>query len=180
MELKSYDKPWLPAFKGAFMILFGIIAMLRIFGTIKALAVLFVVLIGMISFLLISTGILFKKSRFRGWTVVLGVINLIFCIYLGLHIDSPRNYILGIILIWVLTYAITEIIEAGILFSQKNGFGALFLLNAFLTLLFGYFLYVLLGNFTAQGIFYIGTIAMVFGIANELSAFLLSLIKPKD
>ena len=30
---------------------------------------------------------------------------------------------------------------------QKNAFAAIFLLNALLTLLFGYFLYVLTGNF---------------------------------
>lgn len=177
MELKSYDKPWLPAFKGAFLVLFGIISMLRIFGSIKALAVLFIVLIGMISVLLISTGILFKKSDFRGWTIASGVINLLFCIYLATHMDSSRNVILWIISIWVLFYAISEIIEAGLLFNRKNAFGALFLLNALLTLLFGYFLHVLMGNFTDQGIFYIGMIALVFGIANELSAFLLSRVK---
>jgi uncharacterized membrane protein HdeD (DUF308 family) len=180
MELKSYDKPWLPAFKGAFLILLGIIAMLRIFGTVKALAALFIALIGMISILLIGTGILFKKSKFRGWTIVSGVINLLFCFYIAFHIDSPRNGVLWIILIWVLFYAVSEAIEAGLLLSQKNAFSALFLLNAFLTLLFGYFLYILLGNFTEQAVFYVGMIAFVFGIANELSAFLLSRIQEKS
>lgn len=173
MELKSYDKPWLPAFKGAFLILFGIIAMLRIFGSVKALAVLFIVLIGMIAVLLISTGVLFRKSQFRGWTIVSGIINLGFCVYLGMHITSDRNVILWIILIWVLFYAVGEIIDAVLLFNQKNAFGALFLLNALLTLLFGYFMFLLLGDFTARGIFFLGLIAVVFGLANELSAFLL-------
>jgi hypothetical protein len=177
MELKSYDKSWLPAFKGAFLILFGIIAMLRIFGSVRALAVLFIVLIGMTSVLLISTGILFKKSKYRGWTIVSGIINLVFCIYLGTNMDADRNVILWIILVWVLFYAVSEIIEAVLLFNQKNAFGALFVLNALLTLLFGYFLHVLIGNFTAQGIFYLGVIAFVFGVTNELSAYLLSRIK---
>jgi hypothetical protein len=180
MELKSYDKPWLPAFKGAFLILFGIIAMLRIFGSVRALAVLFIVLIGMISVLLISTGILFKKSDFRGWTIISGVINLLFCIYLATHMDSPRNTILWIILIWVFYYAISELIEAGLLLNLKNAFGVLFLMNALLTLLFGYFLHVLMGNFTPQGIFYLGVIALVFGITNILSGYLLSLVKGKE
>ena len=180
MELKAYDKPWLPAFKGAFLILFGIIAMLRMFGTIRALAVLFIVLIGMVSILLISTGILFRKTQFRGWTITAGILNLLFCIYLGTHMNSPRNTILWIMLIWVLFYAVSEIIEAGFLFNQKNAFGALFLLNALLTLLFGYFLHILLGNFTAQGIFFIGVIAVTIGLANALSAFLLSRVREKN
>jgi|WetSurSiteA1Bulk_404760.scaffolds.fasta_scaffold00682_8 hypothetical protein len=177
MELKSYDKPWLPAFKGAFLILFGIIAMLRMVGTVRALAVLFIVLIGMVSLLLISTGILFRKTQFRGWTIASGILNLAFCFYLGVHTNSPRNEILWIILVWVLFYALSEFIEAGLLVSRQNAFAALYLLNAFLTLLFGYFLHVLMGNFTAQGVFYLGVIAVVFGIANELSAYLLSRIK---
>jgi hypothetical protein len=177
MQLKLYDKPWLPAFKGTFLVLFGIIAMLRMFGTIRTLAVLFIVLIGMVSFLLISTGILFRKTQFRGWTIITGLINLAFCIYLGTHMGSPRDMILWIILVWVLFYAVSELVEAGLLFRQSNAFGALFLLNAFLTLLFGYFMYVLMGNFTAQGILYIGIIAVTIGLTNLLSAFLLSRIK---
>jgi hypothetical protein len=177
MELKSYDRPWLPAFKGVFLMLFGLIGMLRIYGSVKTLAVLFIVLIGMISILLIGTSILFWKSKFRKWTIVSGVINLIFCIYLALHVESERTVILWIIMIWFLFYAISEIIEAGLLFSEQNAFGALYLLNAFLTMLFGYFFYVLMGNFTSQGILYIGIIAFVFGIANVLSAYLLSRLK---
>jgi hypothetical protein len=91
--------------------------------------------------------------------------------------DADRNVILWIILVWVLFYAVSEIIEAVLLFNQKNAFGALFVLNALLTLLFGYFLHVLMGNFTEQGIFYLGVIALVFGVTNELSAYLLSRIK---
>jgi hypothetical protein len=180
MELKSYDKPWLPAFKGAFLILFGIVAMLRIFGSIKALNALFIVLIGMMAILLISTGILFRKTKFRGWTIISGLINLSFCIYLALNTASPRNLILWSMLVWILYYALSEIIEAGLLIRMKNAFAALYLINALLTLLFGYFLYILIGNFTSQGIFYIGVIAFVFGITNELSAFLLTRAKEKS
>lgn len=177
MELKSYDKSWLPAFKGAFLILFGIIAMLRIFGTIKTLAVLFIALIGMMAILLISYGIMFKRSRFRGWTIVSGLVNLAFAIYLASQMGASRMEIVWIILCWVMFYAISEIIEAGILVSLNNAFAALYLLNALLTLLFGYFLYQLTGNFTEQGVFYLGLIALVFGLANTLSAYLLSRIK---
>ena len=68
-------------------------------------------------------------------------------------------------------------LKAGILISLKNAFATLFLINALLTLLFGYFLYVVSGNFTPQGVFYLGLIALIFGIVNELSAYLLSRIK---
>ena len=130
MELKSYEKPWLPAIKGAFLILFGIIAMLRILGTINSLAVLFTFLIAMIGILLVATGILYKKARFRGWTIASGIINLVFCIILGLRADVANNIpearenISTIILIWVFYYAISEMGEAALLIYLKNASNA--------------------------------------------------------
>jgi hypothetical protein len=177
MELKYYDKSWLPAIKGAFLILFGIIAMSQIVGSIRSMASLFIVLIGMIGILLISSTIIFKKSKFRIWFISTGIINLIFCLLLALKIEAPREAIGWILLSWIIFQAICEITEAGILVSTGNAFAALFLLNALLTLLFGYFLKILYANFTAQGVFYVGVIALVFGLANELSAYLLSRIK---
>ena len=183
MELKSYDKPWLPAFKGVFLIIFGIVAMLQILGTIKSLAVLFIFLIAMIGILLIFTGIRYKSSQFRIWTIISGIIHLAFGIYLSTQLESAKDLyaaregVSTVILIWVIFYAITEVIEAGILISLNNAFATLFIINALLTLLFGYFLYVVSGNFTSQGVFYLGLIAVIFGIVNELSAYLLSRIK---
>jgi uncharacterized membrane protein HdeD (DUF308 family) len=177
MELKYYDKPWLPAFKGAFLIIFGLIGMLQIFGSIKTLAVFFVALIGMMAILLIGSGIMDKKSRFRTWTFSSGLLNLAFAVNLATHLESSGKVILWIMLFWVIFYAITELIEAGILISLKNAFFSLYLLNALLTLLFGYFMYQLNGNFTERSVFFVGIIAFVFGVANELSAYLLSRIK---
>jgi uncharacterized membrane protein HdeD (DUF308 family) len=183
MELKSYDKPWLPAFKGIFLIIFGIVAMLQVLGTIKSLAVLFIFLIAMIGILLIFTGIRYKNSQFRIWTIISGAIHLAFVIFLSTHLEtakdlhSAREGVAMAILIWVIFYAITEIVEAGILISFRNAFASLFIINALLTLLFGYFLFVVSGNFTPQGVFYLGLIALVFGIVNELSAYLLSRTK---
>jgi hypothetical protein len=177
MELKYYDKPWSPAIKGAALILFGIIAMSRIVGSIRSLASLFILLIAAIAIMQLSSGILLKQSRFRLWSVIAGVINLIFCLLLALKIEAPRETIGWILLSWIVFQAICEIAEAGILISLRNAFAALFLLNALLTLLFGYFLNVVYGNFTAQGVFYVGVIALVFGLANELSAYLLTRIK---
>ena len=177
MELKYYDKAWLPAFKGAFLIIFGLIGMLQIFGSIKSLAVFFVALIGMMAILLIASGFLYKKAKFRGWTLSSGLLNLAFAINLATHLESSGKIILWIMLFWVVFYALTELIEAVLLIVDKNAFFSLYLLNAFLTMLFGYFMYQLNDNFNERSVFFIGIIAFVFGIANELSAYLLSRIK---
>ena len=70
MELKSYEKPWLPAFKGAFLIIFGILAMIQIIGSIKALAMLLVTLISALGILLIATTILNKNTRYKAWNII--------------------------------------------------------------------------------------------------------------
>lgn len=174
MELKSYEKPWLPALKGAFLVLFGIIAMLQIFGGLKALTILFAVLIGATGASLIAAGVLSVKTSLKGWHVITGALNLAFAVALLTKIDSPREIVIWIMLVWVIFYAVTELVEAGLLIKSNNAFFALFVLNALLSLLFGYFLYVIIGNFTPQSVFYIGIIALVFGLANILSSFLLS------
>lgn len=174
MELKSYEKPWLPALKGAFLMLFGIIAMLLIIGGIKTLSILFAVLVGAMGASLIAAGVLSDKIRFKRWNIIKGVLNLAFVVVLLTQIDSPREVMIWIMLVWIFYYALTELIEAGILIKAGNAFFALFILNALLSLLFGYFLYLTMGNFTAQSVFYIGLIALVFGLANILSAYLLS------
>ena len=82
-----------------------------------------------------------------------------------------------ILLLWVIFQATSEIIEAGILIFLKNALAALFILNALLTILFGYFLYIVIATITPQVIFYLGVIALTFGLTNQLSAYLLSRIK---
>lgn len=183
MELKHYDKSWLPAFKGAFLILFGIIAMMNIVGTIKSLGVLFGVLIVMISILLIATGIRDKNSGSKIWSIALGAINLGFFIFLVLIMDEDRTVVeargklIPVVLVWLLFYAVSEIIEAVLLCRAKNGFAALFMINSILTLVFAYFLYIVTGNFTEQSVFYIGIIALAVGLVNVLSSYLLNRVK---
>jgi len=177
MEFKYYDKSWLPAIKGALLIIFGIIAMLKIVGSIGNLASFFILLIGLIAVLLLSSGILFKKSRFRIWTIVCGAINLVFCLLLAIKVETSREQIGWILMSWVIFQAITEIVEAGLLISLKNAFAALFLLNGLLTFLFGYFLWALMHEFSAERVFYVGVVATVFGLANVLSAYMLNIIR---
>jgi hypothetical protein len=166
MEYKYYDKPWLPAIKGLFLVLFGLIAMSRIVGSIRNLASLFIVLIGMIGILLISSGIVIKKSKYRWWSLAAGVINLIFCLILAIKIESTREVIGWIILFWIVFQAVTEIVEAGILNSMKNSFAALFLINALLSLLFAYFMQTVSLNSEPQSIFYLGIIVLVSDFMN--------------
>jgi uncharacterized membrane protein HdeD (DUF308 family) len=177
MEFKYYDKSWLPAIKGAFLIIFGIISMSQILGSIRSLASLFIVLIGVVGILLITSGFMSRKSRFRIWGMASGIINIIFCLVLALKIEAPREVITWILLLWIIFQAVSEIIEAAILIKLRNAFAALFVLNALLTALFGYFLSIVMTNFTPQGVFYLGVVALTFGLANELSAYLLSRIK---
>ncbi len=174
MELKSYDKPWLPAIKGVFLILFGIAALFQIIGSIKILTILFIVLISAMGILLIATGTLFDKSKTRGWPIVFGALNIGFSIYLLIKLDSPREDILWILFALLILYVFFQFIEAGILFYKKNAFGMLLIINALLSLLFAYFFYLVLGNFTPQSLFYIGIIALTTGIINVLSSYLLS------
>jgi hypothetical protein len=183
MELKYYDKQWLPAIKGTFLIILGILLILNIVGTIVSLGFFFAVLIAMIGILLIASGIFYKKSGFRILTIVSGVINLAFFIYLVVHVDSgmdlnqARTLISSTVFIWLLYYALYEFVEAGILLYLKNAFGALFIINGILTSMFGFFVFIVIGNSTPQGIFYLGLMAIVIGIVNELSAYLLSRVK---
>ena len=177
MELKSYDKPWLPAIKGVFLILFGIAALLQIIGSVKVLSILFIVLISATGILLIASGILFEKSKSRSWPIFFGALNIGFSIYLLIKLDSPLADILWILFALLVLYVIFQFIEAGILFYQKNAFCVLFVINALLSVLFAYFFYIVLGNFTPQSLFYIGIIALITGIINVLSSYLLSRLK---
>jgi uncharacterized membrane protein HdeD (DUF308 family) len=183
MELKKYDKSWLPAFKGAFLIIFGIIALLKIVGTITTVAFLFGFLIAMMGILLIATGVRFKKSGFRLWTIASGIIHLAFFAYIlsfvdsGMDIYEARKKIVLVIMAWMFFYAATEIVEAVLLYTLKNAFWSLFVINGILTLLFAWLMHQVYANFTEQTVVFIGLFALVFGIVNLLSSHLLSRIK---
>jgi uncharacterized membrane protein HdeD (DUF308 family) len=177
MELKAYNKSWLPAFKGALLIIFGIVAMLQISGTIKSLAIVFSMLVIMIGILLLSSTVLFGKYKYPLWTIVSGILHLVFAILLITQVDAPRETIVKVMIGWVLFNAVTEIAEAGILVTMKNAFAVLFIQNALFSLLFGYFLSVLVVDITPEKVFRIGLIALAFGLANEVSAYLLTRIK---
>jgi len=174
MELKSYEKAYLLSFKGAFVMILGLISTLQIIGSIQVLYIMFILLISAIAVLSIISGYLLKESKSRKWNIICGLINLVFAVYLLFQMRSSTQEHLWVIFYWLIFYALTEIVEAGILLTDKNAFAVLMVINALLTLLFGYFFSVVITNMTPQGVLYIGLIALVVGATNILSSYLLS------
>ena len=174
MKLKAYDKSYLLTFKGIFLILFGILGMLQIIGSIKVLFILFVLLISAIGTVSIASAALLKKTENKRWSIFTGIINLIFALSLILKMESASRDYLWMILFWIAFFVITELVEAVILFTRKNAFAALFLNNALISALFGYFLYIVLNDFVAFKVFNLGIAAIIFGSTNLLSSYILS------
>ena len=180
MSPKYYEKSWLQAFKGGFLIILGIFAMLQVTGSIKSLAMFFSFFIGMTGFVLIVGPVILKKRENKLWNIVTGILNIVFAIILIFIADHQNVQIVWALLLWVIFNAVTEIIEALILFNQKNAFAAIFIINALLSLLLGYGIYLILIEVNPEKLFNIGLIAVVFGLINELSAFLLSSVKKAE
>jgi uncharacterized membrane protein HdeD (DUF308 family) len=177
MSPKFYDKSWLQAFKGGFFIILGILAMMQIPGSIKSLAMFFSFFIGLTGFVLIVAPILLKDGKNKIWNLTNGVLNLVFALGLILIIDYPHNQIIWALMLWAIFNAFSELVEAGILLKQSNSFSAIFVIHALLSLLFAYAMYILTSEFTPEKVFNIGLISLVFGLVNELSAFMLNSIK---
>jgi uncharacterized membrane protein HdeD (DUF308 family) len=180
MELKYYGKPWLQAFKGGFYILLGILSMLQIYGSLYSMAIFFSFFIGLSGFLLIVAPFLLKTKINRVWNFILGVLNLFFVIFILFKLNGTRSEIFLILVIWMLFNAVAELIEAAILIYRKNAFFALFLIHALLSLLLGFGFNSLHESENLERLFNMGLIALVFGIVNELSAFLLKSVKKPE
>ncbi len=180
MELKYYGKPWLQAFKGGFFILIGILSMLQIYGSIRAGAVFFSFFIGLTGFVLIVAPFLLKTKINRVWNLLLGILNLLFAILILVKLKGERLDLFTIMVAWMIFNALAELIEAVILFYRKNVFFALFLIQALLSLLIGWGFYSLIENSEPQRMFNMGVIALIVGIINELSAYILGSIKKPE
>jgi uncharacterized membrane protein HdeD (DUF308 family) len=180
MSPKYYEKSWLQAFKGGFLVFLGIFSMLQVTGSIKSLAMLFSFFIGMTGFVLIAGPIILKKGKIVSWNFFSGVLNVVFALILIFIADHSSAQIVWVLLLWVIYNAVSEIIEAIILFNKRNAFAAIFIINALLSLLLGYGIYLILVELTPEKLFNIGLIALVFGLINELSAYLLSSVKKSE
>ena len=180
MSPKFYDKSWLQAFKGGFFIVLGVMAMMQVPGSIKSLAMFFSFFIGLTGFVLIVAPIILKKGENKYWNITNGIFNIGFALYLIFIADHPSGQIVWGLLLWAVFNATSELVEAIILFKQGNSFGAIFIIQALLTMLFGYGMYLLIFEFSPEKIFNIGLISLVFGFVNELSAFLLNSMKKTE
>jgi hypothetical protein len=180
MEPKYYDKPWILSFKGAFLIVLGILFMVKLPGTILSLGIFFSFFIGLTGLVLIAGTIALKKKENRLWNIGLGVLNLLFTLVIMLRLADTATEIYWVLVIWIIFNAITEIIEAVQLIIKGNSFFTVFLTNAFLTLLLGLGLYNLVENFTDERLFNLAFISLVFGVINELSAYLLKSVKKPE
>ena len=180
MELKYFGKPWLQAFKGAFFVLLGIIVMLQVPDTLYSISIFFSFFIGLTGFVLILAPYLLKINAQRKWNLFLGIINLAFAVMIILKMEQPRIEIYLIIVYWIILNAITEVVEAVMLYINKNAFFALFLMNALLSSLMGLGFYNLITETDNQRWFNMGFIAMVVGLVYELSAYLLKSIKKPE
>ncbi len=177
MSPKYYSKSWLQAFKGGFFIILGIIAMLQISGSIKSLAILFSFFIGLTGFVLAAGSIILKKRENLFWNILTGILNLVFALLLIFVVNYSPQQIIWVLIVWVVFNAFTEIIEAFILALYGNSFFTVFIINALLSLLLGYGLYLIHIELTPERLFNIGLIALVFGLINEFSAILLNSVK---
>jgi len=177
MEIKYYGKAWLQAFKGGFFILLGILSMLQIYGSIQSLVIFFSFFIGLSGVVSILGPVFLNRKEQKNWTIVTGIINICFAVALIMLINQPRINITMLIIIWITYNGLSEIVEAIILFARKNALGTIFAMHAMLSLLLGYAIYLLTSDFTDQRLFNVGIIALVFGVINELSAFLLNSVK---
>jgi hypothetical protein len=177
MELKYYGKPWMQAFKGAFLIILGILLVIQIQGSVHSLAIFFSFFIGLTGFMLVSAPILLKIRENMVWNILVGIVNLLFALIIIVKLKGERIEIFWLVVIWVLFNALTELIEATILASKRNAFFAVFVIHALLSLLLGLGLYNLILNFNSERLVNVGVVSIVFGIVNELSAFMLGSIK---
>ena len=180
MELKYFRKPWLQAFKGAYFVLLGIIVMMQIPSTLYSISIFFSFFIGLTGFVLVLAPLILKVKDNRKWNLTLGIINLAFAVLIIMKMNQPRTEIYLVIVFWIILNSVTEVVEAVLLFLQKNAYFALFIINALLSSLMGLGFYNLLYETDSRRLFNMGFIALVVGLVYELSAFLLKATKKPE
>jgi uncharacterized membrane protein HdeD (DUF308 family) len=180
MEFKYFRKPWLQAFKGAFFILLGIMAMLQVPNSLKSIGIFFSFFIGLTGFLLIVAPIILRIKGNQVWNILLGIIHLSFAMLIIFNLKQPVLKIYMIIVYWMILNSITELVEAGLLFLRRNSFFALFIINALLSALLGFGFFSLIDDSGNDRLFNMGFIALIFGMVYELSAIMLKSVKKPE
>ncbi|MCF8366503.1 MAG: hypothetical protein K9H16_12015, partial [Bacteroidales bacterium] len=164
---------WIPAFKGIFFFIFGLFAFLQT-GTFDTLSIFFDVLIILIAILHLSLGLFVKDIKNRIWIIVVGFFHLAFGIWLSINYGGERLELLWIVIGWILFSALTDLVEAIMLYINKNVLGTLFVINTIITLIFAYFTLVMIEQYTPRVLSYLGIIAIMVGLVTECTAFIFS------
>jgi len=173
MDFKFYENSWVPAIKGIFFFIFGLFAFLQT-GTFDTLSIFFDVLIILIAILYLSIGFMIKGIKNRVWVIVVGFFHLAFGIWLSINYSGERIDLLWIVIIWILFSSFTDLVEAIILFIDKNVLGTLFLINTIITSIFAYFTFEMIEQYTPSLLHYLGIVAIMVGLVTECTAFIFS------
>ena len=112
MEFKYYSKPWLQAFKGAFFIVLGILAMMQVPGSNKSTAMFFSFFIGLTGFTQVVAPILLKNKWNLGWNIFAGIIHMLFALSIILIVNLTEIRMIWILIFWVIYNVLTELTEA--------------------------------------------------------------------
>lgn len=173
MKFKFYENAWIPVIKGVLYLVIGMFAFIK-GSTFETSSIFFGILIALIGIVYLVIGFLTKGIKNRLWIIIKGFLHLAFAIWLLLSRESEAIQLLWILALWVTYSAVTDFIEAIVLYVDKNLLGTLFLINMAATLVFAYFTILLYQNFSAETLNNFGIIAILTGIISESSGFLIS------
>lgn len=123
------------------------------------------------------------KSFYKPWlSAIKGVFLILFGIGAIFQITGSIKILSILFIVPVIAMSIL-FLNAGTLFVKsksrslliymKNVIGMHLIINVLLSLLFAYFFYMVLGNFTPQSLLYIGIIVLITGVINVISSNLL-------
>jgi hypothetical protein len=136
--------------------------------------------IGLTGFVQVVAQIVLKIKENRGWNFFSGIVHLLFALSIIFIVGLTEIRMIWILIFWVIFNVLTEIIEAAILFFQRNGFASLFIICALLSGLLGFGLYRLTIDYNDEKIFNLGLFSLIFGLVNLLSASILKSIKKPE
>lgn len=173
MTFKFYENGWIPAIKGIFFLIFGLFAFIK-GSTFETASIFYDVMIFLIAILYLAIGFLTKGIKKKEWIIFVGFIHLGFAIWLTLNWGGESLHLLWIISLWIIFSALTDLVEAILMFVDKNVLGTLFLINMLVTFVFAYFTILLQENYTVDALRQFGLVAILTGLITESSGFILS------
>ena len=159
---------WLIALRGAFVMIFGIVAIFANNIVLYEIAHYFGIFMILGGLSLVWSGLSTRKFflNWRLW-VIEGAIDILFAILVFTIASLPLNVVILFIAFWALTMGVIQIIDAHRIKTHTGIRSA----NGFIMLILGVFIlfYPLLGKVIISTI--IGSFAMCFGILNIVLSF---------